>query len=224
MQRDTILFDINETVLDLRILQPLFEREFGGAANSATWFATLLHSSTVCALTGVKTDFKSLAELTLVALAGRIGMELDEVVREEILSNFTILKPYPDVQPALQRLQSFGYQTVAFSNSSENLLRAQLDNAGLAPFFSDIVSVEGSGSFKPDPKVYRFAADILKRPMTGLRLVAAHDWDTHGAMSAGMKAAFIGRSSANYNSVYRKPDIFEKSMTSLVEKILIADE
>ena len=53
LMRDTILFDINETVLDLSSLKPTFEALFG-TAQALTWFATLLHSSTVSALTGVR--------------------------------------------------------------------------------------------------------------------------------------------------------------------------
>ena len=63
MKRDTILFDINETVLDLSSLKPGFEKAFGEAGVLPTWFAMLLQSSTVCAITGVKTGFATLAGL-----------------------------------------------------------------------------------------------------------------------------------------------------------------
>ena len=59
MHRDTILFDINETVLDLSSLKPLFAKHLGSEAVTATWFSMLLHSSNVCALTGVRSDFGS---------------------------------------------------------------------------------------------------------------------------------------------------------------------
>ena len=45
-------------------------------------------------------------------------------------------------------------------------------------------------SFKPDAKVYRFVAERLNRPIGELRLVATHDWDTHGALTAGMLASY----------------------------------
>ena len=41
MARDTILFDINETVLDLASLQPRFEAVFGDGSITARWFAML---------------------------------------------------------------------------------------------------------------------------------------------------------------------------------------
>lgn len=223
MQRDTILFDINETVLDLSDLRPKFEAAFGDAQVTATWFAMLLHSSTVCALTEVKTDFASLAGAMLDTLAGRLGVVLTHEKRTDILGGFAHLPPHADVQPALARLRAAGYRTVAFSNSSLSLVRSQVENAGLSADFDAVVSVEASGSFKPDAKAYRFVAEQVERPLDELRLVATHDWDTHGALSAGMLAAYIDRSGAPYHPLYRRPDVYASSMSEVVDQILASD-
>ena len=52
-----LLFDVNETLLDLRVLDPLFERSFGSAAVRPNWFAQMLQISFVGALTGDYVDF-----------------------------------------------------------------------------------------------------------------------------------------------------------------------
>ena len=223
MARDTILFDINETVLDLESLRPRFEAAFGDASATATWFAMLLHSSTVCALTGVPTGFAALAGTMLDTLAARRGVAITEQQRDEILSGFASLKAHDDIVPALKRLRDAGYRTVAFSNSSLNLVTSQITNAGLADFYDEIVSVEETGSFKPDPKVYQFVAEKVGRPLAELRLTATHDWDTHGAMSAGMMAAYIDRTGAPYHPLYRRPDVFATTMGGVVDGILSED-
>ncbi|WP_206683193.1 hypothetical protein [Neptunicella marina] len=56
--------------------------------------------------------------------------------------------------------------------------------------------------------------------MENLRLVATHDWDTHGALTAGLKAAFINRSGAPYHPLYLKPDIQSTSMHGIVDQII----
>ena len=223
MPRDTILFDINETVLDLSSLKPKFKAAFGDEAVTATWFSMLLHASTVCILTDVKTNFASLAGTMLDAIAARRGVDLSEMMRDEILGGFSSLAPHADVKPALTRLRSAGYRTVAFTNSSLNLVTRQIDNAGLTEYFDEIVSVEETGSFKPDPKVYKFVAERINRPIDELRLVATHDWDTHGALSAGMHAAYIDRSGAPYHPQYRQPDVYATSMDDVVEQIIASD-
>jgi len=223
MPRDTILFDINETVLDLSSLKPRFKAAFGNEAVTATWFSMLLHTSTVCALTGVKTDFATLAGAMLDTIAARLGIKLSDVTRGEILGGFASLPPHADVKPALLRLRSAGYRTVAFTNSSLKLVTSQIENAGLAKHYDQILSVEKTGSFKPDAKVYRFAAERLDRPINELRLVATHDWDTHGALTAGMLAAYIDRSGAPYHSLYHRPDVYATTMGEVAEQIIARD-
>jgi 2-haloacid dehalogenase len=223
MPRDTILFDINETILNLTSLRPKFKTAFGDEGVTATWFSMLLHTSTVCVLTDVKTDFATLAGAMLDTIAARLGVVLSDEARGEILGGFASLTPHADVKPALTRLRSAGYRTAAFTNSSLNLVTSQINNAGLTKYYDDIVSVEETGSFKPDAKVYRFVAERLNRPIGELRLVAAHDWDTHGALTAGMLAAYIDRSGAPYHPLYHRPDIYAATMEDVVEQIIARD-
>jgi 2-haloacid dehalogenase len=223
MPRDTILFDINETVLDLTSLKPKFKAAFGDETATATWFSMLLHTSTVCTLTGTKTNFANLAGIMLDTIAARLGVALSDEMRADILDSFASLSPHADIKPALTQLRSAGYRTVAFSNSSLNLVATQINNAGLQEYFDDMVSVEETGSFKPDPKVYEFVAKRINRPIGELRLVATHDWDTHGALTAGMLAAYIDRSGAPYHPQYRQPDVYATSMDDVAEQIIAKD-
>lgn len=223
MKKNIILFDINETVLDLSILKPKFKTVFGDESVLATWFSMLLHSSTVCMMTDIKTDFATLAGTMLDALAARMGLTLSNSMRDNILSGFANLPPHKDIKQALSTLKSAGFRTVAFSNSSLNLISTQITNAGLMAYFDDILSVEKTGSFKPDPTVYKYAAAQLNQPLETLRLVATHDWDTHGALSVGMHAAYINRSSAIYHPLYRQPDIIALTMEDIVKQIIEQD-
>lgn len=223
MARDTILFDINETVLDLASLRPGFADAFGNAGVTATWFALLLQASTVCALTGVATTFAELAGTTLDRLAAVRGARVSDEQRDAILAGFGSLPAHPDVAPALEALRSAGYRTVAFTNSSRELLTRQITNAGLLEKFDALVSVEETGSFKPDRRVYAYAAERLERPIGALRLVAAHDWDTHGALTAGMRAAYVDRSGAPYHPLYRRPDVVGATMGEVAGLIVATD-
>ena len=90
--------------------------------------------------------------------------------------------------------------------------------------FDELVSVEKTGSFKPDPKVYNFVAEHLSKPIESLRLVATHDWDTHGALTCGMLAAYIDRSGAPYHAQYLKPETYATSMVEVAKQIIEYDE
>jgi 2-haloacid dehalogenase len=220
MKKETILFDINETVLDLSALKPKFSDAFRNEGALSLWFSLLLHSSTVCIATKVKANFAELSGVMLDAVAIRLRVSLTEELRAELLTSFASLLPHSDIIPALKKLRSNGFRTVAFSNSSLTLISTQMKNAELVDYFDDIISVEETGSFKPDPNVYKFAAEKLGESVSALRLVATHDWDTHGALSVGLNAAYIDRTGIPYHPFYHRPDIYATTMESIVDQII----
>jgi 2-haloacid dehalogenase len=220
MGKEIILFDINETVLDLTTLSTQFNQVFGNDNALSLWFSQLLHASTVSIATALKTNFAALADAMLDNIAARYAMTLTAEHKAELLSCFAKLQAHADIKPALATLRAAGFKTVAFSNSSSALLSSQLEHAQLTEYFDEIISVEQTGSFKPDLHVYQYAAQRLGQPVGSLRLVAAHDWDTHGALSAGLKAAFIDRKGLPYHPLYRQPDIFATNMQRIVEHII----
>lgn len=224
LKQKIILFDINETVLSLKSLRPKFHAALHDERLTDTWFSMLLHASTVSMVTAVKADFASLAKISLTSLAARLGIELSNDVIDDILSTFAELSPHADIKPALSELREAGFKTAALSNSSRNLISKQIENAALGDFFDEVISVQESGTFKPSGEAYELASMRLGRAKQDLRLVAAHDWDTHGALCAGLDAAYINRTGSLYNPLYKKPDIVAATMQEIVVKIILADK
>lgn len=220
MNEETILFDINETVLNLECLKPKFNAVFGHTIFTSTWFSMLLHASTVCLVTQVKTDFASLAKITLNRLAAQQKVCLSDQQSADILSTFANLAVHSDIQPALIKLRKAGFRLVALSNSSKGLLTTQIQNAGLDNYFDELISVEMAGTFKPSACAYQLASQQLVTAVDKLRLVACHDWDTHGALSAGLKAAYINRTDTLYNPLFLNPDITGVTMGEIAEQII----
>ena len=193
MPREALVFDVNETLLDLAGLDPEFERLFGAAAVKGEWFAQLLAASFTSALTDRYVDFGVLAGQALKLVAKRRGRELTREEVERVVSGMTRLAPHPDVAPALERLRGAGFRLAALSNSPYAMLRAQLRHAALDGFFEAILSVDDVRRFKPHPDVYRSAAAKLGVAPSGMRMIAAHNWDVTGAARAGCRTAFVAR-------------------------------
>src|ERR687892_1778368 len=66
-----LVFDVNETLLDLAALDPLFEQSFGNASFRRLWFAQMLQNALVSTVTGVYADFTACQEAALLMLAER---------------------------------------------------------------------------------------------------------------------------------------------------------
>lgn len=215
-----ILFDVNETLLDLRGLAPFFARVFGDAAAMQEWFTTLLHSSLVVTLTGRYRDFGVLAGAALTLLAHRHGVSPTEADRDEIRARMQQLSPHADVVPGLQRLKDAGLRLAVLTNSPQAMLEAQMQHSGLADFFEQMLSVDPLQSFKPAPVTYRFAAHTLGVKTTEVRFVAAHDWDVCGAQLAGCKGAYIDRHGRGYHPLYPPPDLSGPDLTAVTDRML----
>ena len=95
----------------------------------------------------------------------------------------------------------------ALTNGSGEVASAQVENSGLDRFLEAVISVDEVRRFKPDPAPYHHAAEDLKVPIGELMLVAAHDWDCAGAMSAGAQAAFVKRPGASWSLPSEPPQM-----------------
>ena len=129
MSRDTILFDINETVLDLSSLKPLFAESFGRQQSQPPGFQCHFTARTF-SLTSVRSDFGSLAGTMLDSLAARMRLKLDHNNKQKILGAFATMPAHPDMSQALKTLKAAGYRTIAFTNSSIQLVTSQIASSG----------------------------------------------------------------------------------------------
>jgi 2-haloacid dehalogenase len=114
--------------------------------------------------------------------------------RDALMEVYRVLPPFPEVRGALETLGSGEARMFAFSNGTADAVRALLRNAGIDSFFDDVVSTDEIRSFKPNPAVY---AHFLRRAgASGAEawLISSNPFDVIGAVSAGMRAAWVKRS------------------------------
>jgi 2-haloacid dehalogenase len=218
-----LVFDVNETLLDLAALRDPFARAFGDAAPLGEWFARLLHASLVATLTDSYEDFAAIGRKALEAAAARRGVDLPDADRDAILGTMRRLPAHPDVPDALERLRSAGFPLATLTNSSGDLVRAQLEHAGLLELFDRVLSIEEVRRYKPAPEPYLMAAERLGVPPSALRMVAAHDWDVWGAIRAGCAAAYVARTDVPF-VLGRPPDLAGPDLSAVAEAILAVDE
>jgi 2-haloacid dehalogenase len=218
-----IAFDVNETLLDLGVLDPLFERAFGSAALRAQWFAQILQLSFVGGLTGRYVDFTSAQRAALAMLAESTGARPDTDAGEEIIAGMRRLPPHADAAPALDRLREGNLTLAALTNSPLDVARDQLTHAGLADRFDAILSADQVRALKPRPEPYHHVARTFDARPADVRLVAAHAWDISGALAAGCAAAFVKRPGKVLSPLGERPDITGADLIAVAERIAAAD-
>ncbi len=219
-RRRVLVFDVNETMLDITALEPHFARAFGEAGVLREWFSTLLLYANVVSLAGPYADFGALAGAALDMVAQARGTRLTAEDRDRILSATRALPAHPDVRPALERLRQEGFRMVTLTNSAPAAVAQQMKHAGLADLFEASFSVDAVKRYKPAPEPYRYAAEKLGVDTGDLRLVAAHAWDIVGAMQAGCAGAFVARPGKVLYPLGPQPDIVVPDFRALPDQIL----
>jgi 2-haloacid dehalogenase len=217
---NAVFFDMNETLLDLNLLQQKFQYYFTDPYALKYWFVKLLHSSTVMASMNEYADFGKLSRAVLEDLAVESQVNLKEADIDGILSSFKSLSAYDDVVPALSLLKDNNIRTVAVSNSSKDMMKMQLQNSGLIDLFDSYYSTDSVNTYKPFKQIYQFVAEQEKLKLDEIYMVASHDWDLFGAQKAGLKTAYIKRKHEIYNPYYPKADISGDDLIEVADLII----
>jgi 2-haloacid dehalogenase len=189
-----LVFDVNETLIDIESLAPLFERIFGDSRAMREWFNQLVMYSMTATLSGHYIDYFSLGQGLLQMLAATHRVAITEDDRHSLKHGMLTMPAHPDVADGLTALRTNGFRLVTLTNSPPNPDGpSPLEHAGLAHFFEHRFSVDACRAFKPAPTVYRYVCEELAVAPEDCMMVAAHVWDTVGAQSAGFRGALITR-------------------------------
>ena len=218
-----IVFDLNETLLDLSALDPAFARAFGDPMVRKRWFRQVLELFLTATVIDEYQSFDKLTEAALEMVAEQERVELKAADRTAVRKMMRKLPAFPDVRPALERLAGAGFRLAALTNSTEKTAKAQLENAGLDKLMERVLSADAVQRYKPAREAYRYAAMELDVEPAELRLVAAHAWDVAGALRAGCKAAFVARPEKALNPKGAKPDIVGRDLGEVAEQIIAKD-
>lgn len=217
-----IVFDVNETLLDIDTLAPLFARLFGDDKILREWFAQLVLYSQTMTLSGLYTPFGELGvgALQMTADIHQVTLTDDDI--NEFKQRMADMPAHPDAIPALTKLRTAGFRLVTLTNSASNASNTPLEKAGLNEFFEQSFSVETVEKFKPAPETYQMVAKEMSVAMSDLCLVACHLWNTIGAQAAGCQGAFVTRP---YNAMLPAskvptPDFMAADLVTLAEQII----
>jgi 2-haloacid dehalogenase len=217
-----LLFDVNETLLDLRALDALFEEKLGSAALRPLWFGQMLQLSFVGGLIDRYINFTDAQLAALDMIAERANVVISRVDRDAIVGAMSDLPPHPEVPEALDRLQSHGFRMATLTNSVASVAEAQVRNAGIAHVFEKVLSADEVSQLKPAPTPYLMAAESFGVSIDQTCLIAAHAWDISGALAAGCAAAFVRRPGAVLSPVGQRPGIIGENISEIADLLLAA--
>ncbi len=216
-----IVFDVNETLLDLDSLRHVFDRIFGDPAALRLWFANLITYSEALTLAGVYVPFTDIGAAVLRMLATTRDITIADADAAELTDQFASMPPHPEVPGALRRLSDHGFRLFTLTDNTLAISGRQLEQAGVIDIFERRFSVDETvRRHKPAPEAYHCVAATLGVDAADICLIACHVWDTIGAQAAGWQAGLILRQGNAPLGVGPQPDYIGKDLDAIANQLI----
>ncbi|KFA62055.1 hypothetical protein S40285_02121 [Stachybotrys chlorohalonatus IBT 40285] len=180
--------------------------------------------------------YRSFSELTLASFrqaTAEAGVGLTSAQEDQIMNAYNGLDVFPDVKDALQALANTPFlDPYIFSNGTVSMITTSLATSptlsGARGTFPDskVVSVESLQVFKPDKRTYdHLVKSVGKQADPGeVWLVTSNPFDVVGAVSAGLKAAWVDRTGLGWvdglgDTLGSRPTVIVKGVDQVIEAI-----
>lgn len=220
-ERPLIVFDVNETLLDLEAIHPFFDRVFSDPAAMRLWFANLITYSEALTLAGVYVPFTDIGGGVLRMLAATRGITVSDADAAELTDRFASMPTHAEVPAALRRLRDHGFRLFTLTDNTLGISGRQLERAGVIDLFERRFSVDETVKrHKPAQEAYHSVATALDTAPGGMCLIACHVWDTIGAGAAGWQAALILRDGNAPLDVGPQPDYVGKDLDAVASQLI----
>ena len=215
-----IVFDVNETLLDLETMNPTFERIFDDKNAMRLWFANLIMYSAALTVAGSYVPFTDIGGAVMKMMADTKGIKITDADRKELTDKFSTMPPHAEVPGSLRKLRSAGFRLFTLTDNLLEVQTRQLTHGGIVDLFERRFSADGVKHHKPSREAYGYAEKELGTKPSDMCLIACHTWDTLGAVAAGWEAALIKRPGNDVLGVGPKPHIVGNSLDDVANQLI----
>jgi 2-haloacid dehalogenase len=220
-KKPLIVFDVNETLLDLEGVRPVFDRIFHDPAAMRLWFGGLITYSEALTLAGVYVPFTDIGSAVLRMFGLTRGITVSDADAAEFAERFATLPPHSEVPAALRRLRDHGFRLFTLTDNTLAVSGRQLERAGVIDLFERRFSVDETvRRHKPAQEAYHMVAATLEVEPADICLIACHVWDTIGAGAAGWQSALILREGNAPLAVGPQPDYIGTDLDAIAQQLI----
>lgn len=218
----TLAFDVYGTLIDTQGIIVALEKYAGKQALefSCAWREKQLEYSFRRGLMQNYENFSICTRNALDYTSSYFKIPLSQNDKEYLMGAYSVLPAFDDVEEGLVRAKESGFRMFAFSNGSTDAVETLLNNAGIRDYFIGVVSVDEMKSYKPNPGVYSYFLRRAGALGADTWLVSSNPFDVIGAISSGMRAAWVKRSpDALFDPWGIDPSLTVNSLLNLAEQI-----
>jgi 2-haloacid dehalogenase len=212
-----VAFDVIETLMSLEPLRARLADIGQPPALLEAWYTRTLRDGMALSATG---DYVPFSEVAEAALRGLTHYTVSDEQVAAAMAGFSELPAFPDALPAMTSLSEAGLRVACLTNGSAYFASSFVNRSGLGSLVDRVISVGEVYRWKPAGVVYRYATEVMDTTPDRMALVAAHDWDCHGAKRAGLTTGWVSRKSGGFGAPFAPPDVVGEDLTEVAAKLL----
>ena len=144
---------------------------------------------------------------------------INKNMKNELLSLYKILSPYPEVRGVLKDLKKKKFKLSILSNGTPDLLNELVENNKLNNLFDDLFSIEDVKIYKPDPSVYELPVKKYGIKSSEITFLSANTWDVSGGGNFGYNSIWVNRHNSVFDILDFEPKNEINNLTQLLDKI-----
>src|ERR1700751_2918055 len=215
-----IVFDVNETLLDLQTMEPIFERVFGEKSAMRLWFANFIMYSAALTVAGCYVPFTDIGSAGMKMLADTRGIKIDDIDKKKLTEKVSTRPPHRAVPAGPRKLRAAGFRLFTLTDNLLEVQTRQLEHGGIVDLFERRFSADGVKHHKPSREAYAYVEKELGARPSQFCLIACHTWDTLGAVAAGWEAALIKRVGNDVLAVGPQPQIVGNDLDDGADRLI----
>lgn len=220
-----VVFDAYGTLFDVAAIETACIAVTEDPARlAALWRAKQLEYSFLRTAIDRYADWGQITSDALDYASTFLHVDMDPRDRRELLRAWDSLPAFPDVQPALERLQAAGVRMAILSNGSLHMLERLVHTNGLHRYFVDILSSEHVQTFKPDAALYALAPDRFHSRVYELLFVSSNGFDVAGSKAFGFSVCRVDRLRQPMDALGLEPDFTVSDLGELADLLLSTNE
>jgi 2-haloacid dehalogenase len=217
MKTKAILFDAYGTLFDVNSAAEKCKDKIGAEWETFAnfWRTTQLEYTWLRSLMKRHKNFWDITEDSLDK--SMKVFNINKNMRNDLLSLYKILSPYPEVRGVLENLKKKNLKLAILSNGTPDLLKELVESSKLNNLFDDLFSIEEVKIFKPDPRVYELPIKKYKIKSDEITFLSANTWDVSGGGNFGYNSIWVNRNKSEFDILDYQPKNEISNLTQLLD-------
>ncbi len=219
MKTKAVVFDAYGTLFDVNSAAEKCKDKIGSKweAFSNFWRTTQLEYTW---LRSLMRRHKNFWEITEDSLDKSMKVfNIDRSMKNELLSLYKILSPYPEVKGVLEDLKKKNFKLAILSNGTPDLLDELVASNKLNNLFDDLFSIEEVKVYKPDSRVYEIPLKKYNLQNNEITFLSSNTWDVSGGGNFGYNSIWVNRNKSEFDILDYQPKNEINNLTQLLDKI-----